>query len=461
MQPSAPPSELAQAIEEIRLADTHEHLGLEMDDPDVEDSRVWARGLSAETERPWVEQGPADVLQDLFFQYAQADLLVAGASPDAVRRALDPSSGDLASRFGEIRAAWEGIRHTGFGEAVGLVASEAYGLAELTPEGLEGAQSRLDALRQPGAMLRLLRDDAGLDHVQCDLVRCEVEADPTAPEFFLRDISWWKFANGEVDLGTIFHKTGIEVRTVEELRAAFASLFDRSAACAIAVKSQHAYNRTLRWEERSDEEAQRALRTLRRAGGRTDAACRLVLGDWCLARGVELAIEHDLPFKLHTGLYSETGYMPIDRIRAGHLCGLLQRYPEARFVLMHIAYPYSDELVAIAKHYPNVWVDLCWAWSADPYSTADFVRRFLHAVPANKLFAFGGDVASPTHALAAARQARRWLTRTLAAEVVAGDLTEAEAIAVARCLMSENQAACFDLEGTRAAAAVAARTGLA
>jgi uncharacterized protein len=47
----------------------------------------------------------------------------------------------------------------------------------------------------------------------------------------------------------------------------------------------------------------------------------------------------------------------------GNLCPLLARYPDARFVLMHIAYPYSDELVSIAKHYPNVWVDLCWAWS--------------------------------------------------------------------------------------------------
>jgi uncharacterized protein len=86
---------------------------------------------------------------------------------------------------------------------------------------------------------------------------------------------------------------------------------------------------------------------------------RLCLGDWCWARGVELAIEHDLPFKLHTGYYAGSGHMPVDRIRSGNLWALLSRYPTARFVLMHIAYPYSDELVALAKHCPNVWVDLC------------------------------------------------------------------------------------------------------
>jgi hypothetical protein len=143
--------------------------------------------------------------------------------------------------------------------------------------------------------------------------------------------------------------------------------------------------------------------------------------------------------------------MPINWVRAGNLCPLLARYREARFVLMHTAYPYSDELVSIAKHYPNVWVDLCWAWSIDPYSSTDFVRRFLHAVPSNKLFGFGGDTFWPTSAVAYSIQARRGLRRALEAEIAAGDLTEQEAINLARRLMHDNQYACFDIEGTRSA----------
>ena len=34
---------------------------------------------------------------------------------------------------------------------------------------------------------------------------------------------------------------------------------------------------------------------------------RLCLGDWCLARGVELASAYQLPIKLHTGYLAETG----------------------------------------------------------------------------------------------------------------------------------------------------------
>ena len=105
--------------------------------------------------------------------------------------------------------------------------------------------------------------------------------------------------------------------------------------------------------------------------------------------------------------------MPISRIPAGNMCDLFARYLDAKFVLMHISYPYTDELVALAKHYRNIWVDLCWAWSIDPYSSRDFLRRFLHAVPSNKLFAFGGDTHWPTSAMAYAIQARNEIRRAL------------------------------------------------
>ena len=66
------------------------------------------------------------------------------------------------------------------------------------------------------------------------------------------------------------------------------------------------------------------------SGGDVDEDTRLALGDWCWARGVELAIEHDLPFKLHTGYYAGTDRMPVSRIASGNLCGLLARTPDTR-----------------------------------------------------------------------------------------------------------------------------------
>jgi hypothetical protein len=440
-------TDLALEIKSLALVDTHEHL-LSEDQWAGDNARLIDR-MNQAGEQGWGDPTP-DILQDLFMNYVSSDLEVAGATKEALERLFDPTAGDIESRFFGIRDAWEATQYTGYGEAVRLIAREVYGLDALSPEGLEDAQRKLEGLRQTGERLRLLSEVAGLDHVQIDDFQWACPPDEAGPDFFLYDISWAGFANGNVNVVDIQRETGIKVTTIDDLRDAMAAIFQCHAPCAIAVKAQHAYMRTLRWEERSDEEAARALAVVL-AQREVDDPTRLALGDWCWARGVELAIEHNLPFKLHTGHHAGTGHMPIDWVRAGNLCPLLARYPEARFVLMHTSYPYTDELVSIAKHYPNVWVDLCWAWSIDPYSSADFVRRFLHAVPINKLFGFGGDTFWPTASVAYSIQARRGLHRALEAEVDAGDATEQEAITIARRLMRENQYACFDIEGTRAA----------
>ena len=408
--------------------DTHEHLRREPE---------------------WLEDGP-DILQDLFENYVPSDLHTAGASAAAMRRLMDASDPDIAGRFRGIEAAWQATQFTGYGEAVRLIAKHVYGLDELAGDALAAAQGRTRELRRPGERYRLLHDVANLDHVQTDDFRWPCLPDHSGLDFFLYDLSWERFCSGDVDVRAIADETGIEVIDLASLRRAMESIFARHAPCAIAVKSQHAYRRTLDWSERSAAAAAAALEgVLRRPPADVGVSTNPCLGDWCWARGVELAIEHNLPFKIHTGYYAGNDRMPVRRIPAGNMCALLARYPDARFVLMHIAYPYSGELAALAKHYRNIWVDLCWAWSIDPYSARDFVRRFIHTVPINKLFAFGGDTGWPTSALAYAIQARRGIRRALEAEIAAGDLTERQAMGIATSIMRTNQYACFDLEGTR------------
>ena len=304
--------------------------------------------------------------------------------------------------------------------------------------------------RQPGERLRILKEEANLDHVQIDDFVWACLPDQSGIDFFLYDLSWVDFCDGKFDAAALDQETGVQVRDLATLREAMTALFGKYGPGAIAVKSQHAYNRTLQWQERADSDVAPILaRHLRGATLSTNE--KLCLGDWCWARGVELAIKHNLPFKIHTGYYAGNHRMPVDFIKSGNLCGLLKQYPDARFVLMHIAYPYDAEVTALAKHYANVYVDLCWAWSIDPYTSMNFVRRFIHTAPINKLFVFGGDIGWPSAAAAYAKQARQWLTRALQGEVDDGYLTEAQAIQIATRLMQDNQRACFDLEGTRAA----------
>ena len=264
-------TDLGLEISSIALVDTHEHLVPE--EQWAGDNTTLLSEMRAAGHPGWSDAGP-DILQDLFMNYVCSDLEVAGASPQAMAQLLDPSAGDLERRFAGIREAWEATRFTGYGEAVRLIAREVYGLESLTADSLEGAQRKLEELRQPGERLRLLRDVAGLDHVQIDDFRWACKPDESAPDFFLYDLTWASFATGDVKVEDIHLETGIEVATLEDLREALAAIFRQNAPCSIAVKAQHAYTRTLQWEERSDGDAAQALAVVL-AGGEVSEAVRL------------------------------------------------------------------------------------------------------------------------------------------------------------------------------------------
>ncbi|MEE2753169.1 MAG: hypothetical protein VX910_04230, partial [Candidatus Latescibacterota bacterium] len=260
-------TDLAIHINETPLVDTHEHLKKEHD---------------------WVEAGP-DILQDLFGNYVPADLKTAGASTEALKNLMDGQNSDLIGRFEGIRSAWEATQFTGYGEAVRLVASKCYGINELTGERLQAGQEELGNLRKSGQRYDILKTKANLDHIQTDDFCWPCIPDASGPDFFLYDLSWAEFCNGKIDVPGMLEETGIEVTDLSSLREGMTALFRKYASCAIAVKAQHAYNRTLNWEARSDRDASRALTATLADDNKVSLADQLCLGDWCWARGVELA----------------------------------------------------------------------------------------------------------------------------------------------------------------------------
>ncbi len=430
-------SEIADHIDNVSVIDTHTHLP---------------------GDQAWEGPNAPDILGDLFGWYSSSDLIIAGATPDAVAHLKDSSNEDLEGRFADVAAAWDRAQFTGYGEAVRIAARDLYEIEVLSGATIRAGQKRLQVLQRKGGCVALLRDRAKLDHVQADLGLDVIDLSRTSAAFFLRDLSLRRFTIGTIDDPVIEAATGVFVRNLATLEQSMETLFARCAPLSIAAKSQHAYVRTLAWHKRTDADAERAVQAVLGGGPGSDdpqSEARLCVGDWCLARGVELASAYQLPIKIHTGALAETGQsgmaMPVDRLRAGHLAPLLMEYPDARFVLMHIAYPYSDELIALAKHFGNVYVDLCWAWALNPFASKNFVRQFLHAVPLNKLFAFGDDTTTPSMAYAYAVQMRRWLTTALEEEVADGAMTTRQAMDGATQLLRGNQLACFDIEGRQRA----------
>ena len=142
--------------------------------------------------------------------------------------------------------------------------------------------------------------------------------------------------------------------------------------------------------------------------------------------------------------------MPLHRVRKNpsDLCDLLMAYPNTRFVIMHIIYPYQDEAIALAKQYPNAIIDLCWAWIINPAASVRFVKEFLMAAPASKMFTFGGDYLPVELVPGHARIARRGLAQAIGELVEEGWIHSSSVEDLVERLMRRNAHEVFDYEGT-------------
>ncbi len=140
--------------------------------------------------------------------------------------------------------------------------------------------------------------------------------------------------------------------------------------------------------------------------------------------------------------------MPLHRVRdnAPDLCPLLRDYGDARFVLMHIGYPYQDEYIALAKQYRNAYIDLCWAWIINPEASVRFLREYLVAAPANKVLCFGGDYTVVENVAGHAAVARQGLIQTLEGLVADGWMSQEDALELVPLLMQGNARALFGLD---------------
>ena len=249
--PSTPRTALTEFVATSPLCSTHEH---------------------TEFESAFAARAP-DVLDNIFNNYVLADLVTAGAEPEAVLGLIDRSNPNIRSRFSAVAEAWEAARHTGYGRASALTARKLYEMDHLDADRIESAQ-RVVSKRgnQAGERLRLLRDLANLDHVQIDHLDRHVPAEAFGQDFFLYDINVCRFCDGTPELDALSQETGIEVNDLDDLVAAMETIFEQNADIAVAVKSQHAYHRTLFWQQRPSEEAEAAFQVWKQHG--TGTPCR-------------------------------------------------------------------------------------------------------------------------------------------------------------------------------------------
>jgi hypothetical protein len=380
-----------------------------------------------------------------FAGYAGADLETAAAGFGKDRRP------DMNTDEGFF-AAWSPVRTTGYGRGTEMACRAVTGL-DFTLENVPSINEALTAFleaRDSRAVYEALFEQANVRWVANDCcwdspTKLDVFDGSNHPDFFGQALRY----DAVLTVGNRGQVQGWEpvfdcaLQRLADLDRALDDYTEkaRGRGQLIGMKAAMPYLRRLDFVHSSFADAERAFENLMQARG-----CDLKpLHDYLFHRFVQRAREFDLPVQLHTGYLAGNWGDPTQG-DPSPLVPLLQRYRSVRFDLFHAGWPYCEVLGTIGKSFPNVWLDMCWAWAMNPAQMERILREWLAAVPSNKIFAFGADTGSPFCTVGYALQAREGIARVLERMVADGDCTADTARQTARRMMHENAQILYGME---------------
>jgi len=429
---STVPGRMNQAIFEkvfeTPLIDTHEHLIEEKD-----------RLVGAA--HPRVQ---ADDWSLLLSHYLNSDLLVSGMPKESYDRFFSVTT-DPIEKWRLLEPYWDAVKNTGYGQAVRIAIQQLYEVEDLSGATVAKVQAGYEKTRRPGFYRRILCEMAKIESCQVNCLSAPF-GESDMPSLLMQDISIVGMFAGP-NLDGYAKPAGIEVRSLADWHRVIDWWFTKYAQYAVAVKSQNAYSRDIDYEKVTAEQAEGAFKK-RLENQPLTGQERKALEDHLFWYATQKATQHKLPVKLHTGYYAGQGGMPLGRLinNPGSATDLCRRAPETRFVFMHICYPYYEELISVAKHYANAYIDMCWSWIINPAAATDFLKKYLVTAPANKVLTFGGDYIPVEPVLGHAMVARRGIALALSELVDEGWLTLPDALDLIDPIMHNNARQIFNLK---------------
>lgn len=436
---------LKSFIDGIKVVDIHEHIGL--DTASLEGSRYQNIGhmFSAKD---------VNFYSILASDYLPGDLVSAGAPPVPIDQVL---AGDLNGLWKTYGPYMEFCRNTTYYAQLVDTFRLLYGFEEpyFTEANIAKlSQSIAKNYHHKQQWVAKAFEKAGFDIMILDQSWDQFKTATDFPRFVpIMRIDQYMMAIGHREE---YQKTGADPRNNPFFEArkeefgihtlddylAFADRWYRIfSAKAVGAKCRMAYLRSLDFE---DVPLDRARSLFAKPSSSLTAAERKSLEDFMFHWSVQKLADYDLPLQIHTG-YTAGNRAQLDNGQPLKLLNVLQKYPNEKFLLLHGAYPRYKELGAMAKSFPNVYVDLVWIPQLSRHAAVEALNEWLDSVPYNKIF-WGGDEKNIDSAAGSLELGRSVVAEVLAGRVDAGLMTEDVARDVAVKLFRDNAIAVYKLK---------------
>jgi len=410
------------------LIDTHEHI-------------IEEKGRFIGNKHPHVR---SDDWSMVLSHYLDSDLRVAGMTEKEYKDFFS-GDGDPLQKWKIIEPYWPYVKNTGYGLAVTITLKELYGVDELSSNTVGIIQKGYENVRKPGFYKYILRDICNIESCQVNNLEGKTFIESSMPDLLMQDISIVGMFSVS-DFKSLSEPSGINVTNISDWYRVIDWWFDKYGDKATAVKSQNAYARDINYYDVPAETAGKIFKNKIENRQITEQEQKM-LEDHLFWYSVKKATACNLPVKLHTGYYAGFGYMPLSRLinNPGSATDLCKNAPDTRFVFMHICYPYYEEMIAAAKHWPNAYIDMCWSWILNPLAAKDFLKKYIVTAPLNKILTFGGDYIPVEPVTGHAKIARNGIAQALCELVDENLISVDDAIESTDIIMNRNARKIFRL----------------
>jgi len=232
-------------------------------------------------------------------------------------------------------------------------------------------------------------------------------------------------------------RIGHRINTFDDYLAMLEILIDTlPGRHQVGLKNALAYDRAVDFDDVDEKLARRAF------GQRhPDPDQRKAFGDVIVDRLCRLAGERNVPFQMHLGSALVRGSHPLNA------AGLIERHPDTRFLLMHLAFPWSRELLGMAFVYRNIWLDLTWSALLSPTHFKQALHEAIEVLPDESRLMLGGDNWHVEETYGAIGLMRRLIGEVLQEKVDSGYFRPHDARRLARKILSENATQFFGQPG--------------
>jgi hypothetical protein len=424
-------NEIRESIGKMMIVDTHEHISY-----------------------PLTNKGKysIDLTTFLLLGYLRGDFISAGMKPSIIKKLVSRSLNSIffteeesIQRWSELKAYIEQVRNTSYYRYLIIALRNLYNFQyDDIDESNWNIISECLREKQTNPLNWLLEV---VDRMNLRKVILDIFIEREWPNIeIIKDDRFVHVARMDgLILGkqqTIQHFTKKKIHSMDNYLDLLDQVFQIAMeAGAVGIKSGLAYQRKISFKQIHRSNAERVLL---KGLDKADSQEKTIFQDFMMHAVCERCAQNDLPIQIHTGIQAGN-WNNIVNAKPTHLTNLFQLYPDVKFDIFHGGYPYVREAGLLAKYFPNVYVDGCWLPHISPTAYRQALDEWLEIVPANKIFAWGGDNILIDHSYASLMLTKDLVTDVLENKVSSGYFNKKTAIITAEKIMGQNASKVYNI----------------